>query len=146
MQHMFPKTPPETTGGSNYFLPNSHSHNTQQHPQSHSEAFVRMTRDSCCSAIPPQATFGGLMLPGGSLPRRCPTHQHRNALRRNCLSAFFFSSSIPKFFFHLGLTQQHLNSYNLQQGYEKHYKCFSFESATFKVNCVLIYTSPLQTI
>lgn len=29
MQHVFPKTPLKTTGGTNYFLPNSHSHNTQ---------------------------------------------------------------------------------------------------------------------
>lgn len=89
MQHVFPKTPLKTTGGSNYCLP-SHSHNTQQHPQPHLEAFVRMTSDSYYSVLPPQATFGGLMLAGSSLPRRCPTHQHRNALGRNRLAAFFF--------------------------------------------------------
>lgn len=75
-----------------------------------------------------------------------PNSSTQECIKEELSVCFFFSSSIPKFFFHLGLTQQHLNSYNLQQGYEKHYKCFSFESATFKVNCVLIYTSPLQTI
>lgn len=65
---------------------------------------------------------------------------------RITLLLFYFFPSIPKFFFHLRLTEQHLNPHSLQQGYEKHYKYFSFESATFKANCILIYTSPLQRI
>lgn len=56
MQHVFPKTPLKTTGGTNFLAQQPFTQHTIA-SWSHSEVFVRMTIDSNCSVKPPQAMF-----------------------------------------------------------------------------------------